>query len=320
MIESVGSPVLWGAFLAFVVAMLVLDLGVFNRRAHAITVKEAAIWSVVWVALALLFNIFVAVRWGAEVGQAFLTGYLIEKALSVDNLFVFYMIFTAFRIPAENQHRVLFWGIVGALVLRAVMVIAGTALLVHVQWVVYVFGGILIATGVKMLVRRDAEPNFEDSRTYRVLTRIVPTTPKLHGTKMFVRENGVLLATPLLLVLLLIELMDLVFAVDSILAIFAISTDPFIVFTSNIFAVLGIRSLYFVLAGMATRFVYLQPGLAMVLIFVGAKLATSHFFHIPVLMSLFIVSLLLGGSIIASLRKEAADRMNAGEGRPSSAR
>jgi tellurite resistance protein TerC len=313
-IESVGSPVLWGAFLVFVVAMLVLDLGVFNRRAHEITVREAAIWSVVWVALALLFNIYVAVRWGAEVGQAFLTGYLIEKALSVDNLFVFYMIFTAFKIPPQNQHRVLFWGIVGALVLRAVMIVAGTALLAHVQWVVYIFGGILIATGVKMLVRPDAEPHFEDSRTYRVLSRILPTTPQLHGSRMFVREAGRLVVTPLLIVLLLIELMDLVFAIDSILAIFAISTDPFIVFTSNIFAILGIRSLYFVLAGLAKRFVYLQPGLAMVLIFVGAKLASSQFIHVPVVVSLFIVSLLLGGSILASLPKQAVDRERAAHG------
>ncbi|HTL32865.1 MAG TPA: TerC family protein [Kofleriaceae bacterium] len=306
--ESVGSPLLWLGFGAFVVAMLVLDLGVFNRKAHEIKLKEALIWSAVWIGLAVAFNIYVAARWGGEVGQAFLTGYLIEKALSVDNLFVFYMIFSAFRVPAENQHRVLFWGIVGALILRAVMVIGGSALLVHFQWVVYIFGALLVLTGGRMLARPDAEPRFEDGRTYRVIKRVIPSTTQLRGSHMFARENGRFVATPLFLCLVLIELMDVVFAIDSILAIFAITADPFIVFTSNIFAVLGMRSLYFVLAGVAKRFVYLQPGLAMVLIFVGLKLGASHFVHIPVFISLAVVALLLGGSIIASLRKEARDR------------
>ena len=302
--ETVGSPLLWCGFLAFVLAMLVLDLGVFNRKAHEIHIKEAAVWSALWVVLALIFNGFVWMRWGSELGQAFLTGYLIEKALSVDNLFVFYVIFSTFKIPLGDQHRVLFWGIVGALVLRAGMVVGGAALLASVHWVVYIFGALLIITGVKMLARPNAEPHFEDGRTFKFLSRVVPTTSKLHGQRMIVREGARLVATPLLLVLLLIELMDVVFAIDSILAIFAISTDPFIVFTSNIFAVLGMRALYFVLAGVATRFVYLQPGLALVLMFVGVKLAVSHFIHVPVLVSLLVVGLLLGGSIVASIIKQ----------------
>jgi tellurite resistance protein TerC len=307
-IESVGSPVLWGGFLAFVALVLALDLGVFNRKAHEVTTGEAAVWSAVWVTLALVFNVFVWWTWGAEVGEQFLTGYLIEKALSVDNLFVFYMVFATFKIPAKDQHRVLFWGIVGALVLRAAMVIGGTVLLSTFHWLVYVFGGVLVATGIKMFARPDDEPELERSRMYRVIKRVLPTTERLTDSRMFTRENGVRVATPLFLALILIELMDVVFAIDSILAIFAISRDPFIVFTSNIFALLGLRSLYFVLAGVARRFVYLQPGLALILIFVGAKLALSHFIKIPIAVSLLVVAGLLAGSILASLRKERADR------------
>ncbi len=305
--QTVGSPALWIGFAGFLVVMLALDLGVFNRRGHTVTVKEAAIWSAVWVSLALAFNVFVYVRWTGDVAQEFLTGYLIEKALSIDNLFVFYMIFAAFEIPAEDQHRVLFWGIVGAIVLRAVMVIGGVALLSSFHWLVYIFGALLIATGARMLFRRDAKPHPEQSRIYRVVVRLIPSTKKRHGGRMFAREAGVVRATPLLVVLVLIELMDVVFAIDSILAIFAITSDPFIVLTSNIFAVMGMRSLYFVLAGVAKRFVYLQPGLAMVLVFVGAKMALSPFYKLPVFVSLLVVGLLLGGSIIASLRKTRRD-------------
>jgi tellurite resistance protein TerC len=307
-IHTVGSPMLWIGFGVFLFAMLALDLGVFNRRGHAITVKAAAIWSGVWVALALAFNMFVYVRWSGDLAQEFLTGYLIEKALSVDNLFVFYMIFTAFKIPARDQHRVLFWGIVGAVVLRAAMVFGGVALLSNFHWLVYVFGGLLVVTGVRMLFRRDAEPDPQKSRIYRFVVRFIPSTNDSHGGRMIARENGVLRATPLFVVLVLIELMDVVFAVDSILAIFAITSDPFIVLTSNIFAVMGMRSLYFVLAGVAKRFVYLQPGLAMVLVFVGAKMALSPFYKLPVLVSLLVVTVLLVGSIIASLRKTRRER------------
>jgi tellurite resistance protein TerC len=302
-IESIGTPFLWGGFLAFVGLMLALDLGVFSRKAHVVSVKEAAIWSAVWIALSLAFNLFVLLRWGSESGEAFLTGYLIEKALSVDNLFVFYIIFSAFAVPAAYQHRLLQWGIMGALVLRAAMVLGGTLLLVRFHWLVYVFGIVLVATGVRMLARPEKKPHPERSRVFLAIKRVLPTTREARKGKLFVRENGRWMATPLFLVLLLIELTDVVFAVDSILAIFAITEDPFIVFTSNIFAVMGMRSLFFVLAGMAKRFAYLQPGLAIVLIFVGIKMAVSELVKIPVVMSLVAVVLILGGSIFASLFK-----------------
>jgi tellurite resistance protein TerC len=304
-IDTIGSPGLWLGFLAFVLLMLALDLGIFHRRAHATSMKEAAIWTATWVVLALAFNVIVLARWGAESGEAFLTGYLIEKALSVDNLFVFYMIFTAFSVRAAYQHRLLFWGIMGALVLRAAMIVGGSLLLARFHWLVYLFGGLLIATGVRMLARPREEPHPERSWLFHAVRRAIPMTQEGHdhGAKLFVRENGALLATPLFLVLLMIELSDIVFAVDSILAIFAITEDPFIVFTSNVFAIMGMRSLYFVLAGVAKRFAYLQPGLALVLLFVGAKMALSPFVKVPVLVSLVVVSLLLGGSIAASMLK-----------------
>jgi tellurite resistance protein TerC len=307
-IETVGSPALWIAFAALIIVMMALDLGVFNRRGHTITVKAAAIWSGVWIALALLFNLFVYLHWDGVLAQEFLTGYVLEKALSVDNLFVFYMIFNAFKVEAQDQHRILFWGIIGAIVLRGAMVFGGAALLAYFHWVVYVFGGLLFLTGLKMLRRKDDAPHPEDSRLYKLLRRILPSTSDRHGGRMFARENGVLLATPLFVVLVLIELMDVVFAIDSIMAIFAITRDPFIVLTSNIFAVMGLRSLYFVLAGMATRFVYLQPGLAIVLMFVGTKMALSSVYKLPVLVSLAVITLLLGGSIIASLHKTRKDK------------
>lgn len=316
-LPTVGSPILWMAFIAFIVVMLVIDLGVFNRKAHTISIREAAIWSGVWVALALGFAGYVFWRWGDVLGQAFLTGYVLEKALSVDNLFVFYAIFTAFRVPPQHQHRLLAWGILGALVLRALMILGGTWLLVHVQWVVYVFGVVLIASGAKMLARPDKEPHPENSRVFRLVRRVIPTTREVHGPKFFAIEDGARKATPLFIVLLMIEATDVVFAVDSILAVFAVSTDPFIVFTSNIFAVLGLRSLYFVLAGMAERFHYLQPGLALVLVFVGAKMMISDWLHIPVLVSLAVITSLLTVSIIASMartrRLARRDRMEARE-------
>lgn len=299
--ENVGTPALWTLFAVFVVSMLALDLGVFHRRAHTVHIKEAAIWSGVWVVVSLGFNALVGWRLGAEAAQAFLTGYVIEKALSVDNLFVFYVVFSAFRIPDKYQHRLLFWGILGALVLRTAMVFSGAWLLERFTFLAYVFGAILIFTGAKMLVRPDEDPHPEKGRLFRLLRRVIPTTPEHHGSRFFVREGGIRKATPLLLVLVLIELTDLVFALDSILAIFAITQDPFIVLTSNIFAVLGMRALYFVLAGVARRFAYLQPGLALVLVFVGIKMAVANFIHVPVLISLLVVALLLGGSIVASL-------------------
>jgi tellurite resistance protein TerC len=292
---------LWTLFAVFVVTMLALDLGVFHRKAHVVSVKEAGIWSAVWVAVSLLFNALVVWRLGRDAGGAFLTGYIIEKSLSVDNLFVFYMLFAALRVPDAYQHRLLFWGIIGALILRTGMVFGGSWLLSRFTFLTYVFGAVLIVTGVKMLGRPDKEPRPERGRAYRLVQKVIPTTSEARGGHFFVRENGRRLATPLFIALILIELSDIVFAIDSILAIFAITVDPFIVLTSNIFAVLGMRSLYFLLAGMARRFVYLQPGLALVLVFVGAKMAARDLFHLPVVMSLAVVVLLIGGSIAASL-------------------
>lgn len=306
--ESVGSLGLWGGFSLFMIAMLALDLGVFHKKTHAVSTRESLIWTGVWVGLALLFNGYVFLRWGSETGEAFLTGYLIEKALSVDNLFVFYMIFTAFAVPAVYQHRVLFWGIVGALLMRAGMVWGGAFLLSRFHWLVYIFGAVLLATGAKMLARPDDKPEPEKSRVFRAMRRVIPTTKESHGERFFAREGAAFKATPLFLVLLLVELSDVVFAVDSILAIFAITQDPFIVFTSNVFAVMGLRSLFFLLANVADRFAYLQPGLAMVLIFVGTKMAISDWFKIPVVVSLAVVALLLGGSILASLVKTRRDQ------------
>jgi tellurite resistance protein TerC len=302
-VSSVGSPLLWTSFAAVVVVMLALDLGVFHRKAHVVGVREAAIWSAVWLAVSLLFNLLVGWRLGQDAAGAFLTGYVIEKSLSVDNLFVFYMLFAAFRVPDAHQHKLLFWGIIGALILRTGMVFGGSWLLSRFTFLTYIFGGILILTGAKMLARPGKEPHPEQGRVYKLLQRIVPTTSEPHGASFFARIDGRLLATPLLIALVLIELSDIVFAIDSIMAIFAITTDPFIVLTSNIFALLGMRSLYFLLANMARRFVYLQPGLALVLVFVGIKMAARDLFHLPVALSLLVVVALIGGSIVASLIK-----------------
>jgi tellurite resistance protein TerC len=312
-VETVGTPVLWTLFAVFVVTMLALDLGVFHRKAHVVGVKEAGVWSAVWVAVSLLFNALVAWRLGREAAGAFLTGYIIEKSLSVDNLFVFYMLFAALRVPDAFQHRLLFWGIIGALILRTGMVFGGSWLLTQFTFLTYVFGAVLILTGVKMLARPDKEPRPERGPAYRLLQKIIPTTAEAHGPHFFVRQDGARLATPLFIALILIELSDIVFAIDSILAIFAITVDPFIVLTSNIFAVLGMRSLYFLLAGMARRFVYLQPGLALVLVFVGVKMAARDLFHLPVVWSLMVVVLLIGGSIVASLIRT---RRGGGTGSP----
>lgn len=303
-----GSPLLWATFAATIAVMLFLDLGVFHRRAHTVRTREATIWTIAWVLLALAFNAFVAWRLGLDKGTEFFTGYLIEKALSVDNLLVIYVVFQTFHIEPKHQHRVLFWGILGAIVLRTIMVFAGTALLATFHWLIYAFGGVLILTGLRMLVRREDEIHPEQTRAYRFLTRVTPMTTRRDG-RMLVHEGGRWLATPIFVVLMLIELGDVVFAVDSIFAIFAITVDPFIVLTSNVFAILGMRSLYFVLARLARRFEYLQPGLALVMLFVGAKMALSDVVKIPVVVSLLVVALLLGGSVVTStIRKKQQAR------------
>ncbi|WP_026854020.1 TerC family protein [Geothrix fermentans] len=299
--ESIGSPWMWGAFIAFVLGMLALDLGVFHRKAHRVGVREAALWSVVWVALALTFNLILWRAFGPQRGMEFLTGYLIEKALSVDNIFVFVLIFGAFSVPDIYQHRVLFWGILGALALRALFVGLGAALIASFHWVLYLFGAFLVITGIKMLVARNQGFDPRNNPLFRLFRKAVPAVETYHGPAFTVVAGGRRYATPLLLVLVAVELTDLVFAVDSVPAIFAVTRDPFIVFTSNIFAILGLRSLYFLLAGVADRFHLLKVGLSLVLVFVGLKMLVVEAYKVPVAWSLGIIGLLVGGSVAASL-------------------
>jgi tellurite resistance protein TerC len=297
---SVGSPLLWVGFLLFVFAMLALDLGVFHRSAHAVGFREALGWSAAWISLAGVFALGVWFYFGAQPALEFTTGYLIEKALSIDNIFVFVVIFSALSIPSQFQHRVLFWGILSALVLRAGMIFAGAALLERFHFLIYVFGAFLIFTGVKLYVGRNKEERPEDGRFLRWVRRVVPSTDKLDGPHFFTRIDGRRLATPLFLALVLVELTDVVFALDSIPAIFAVTRDPFLIFTSNIFAILGLRSLFFVVAGMLHRFTYLKVGLAAVLVFVGTKMLVVDWIKVPPLVSLLVIVLLIGGSVAAS--------------------
>jgi tellurite resistance protein TerC len=312
-IETIGSPLLWVAFLAFVLAMLALDLGVFHREAHEVTLREAGVWSAVWVVLAAAFNGALYAAFGPERALEFTTGYLIEKALAVDNIFVFVVLFSAFSIPSIHQHRVLFWGVLGALVMRAVFILVGGALLQRFHWTLYLFGAVLVVTGVKLLVQRNKEIHPERNPLVRAFQRFIPITPELAGDKFTVVRGGRRYGTPLLLALVAVEITDLIFAVDSIPAIFAITSDPFIVFSSNIFAIFGLRSLYFLLAGVITRFVYLKIGLSAVLVFVGAKMLLADLYKIPIVASLAVIAALLGLSIAISLLRPPDER------RPSSA-
>lgn len=302
-IASLASPWMWVAFTGLVVGVLALDLLVFHKEAHEVRFREALLWSVVWVALALVFNVVVWVAWGPVKGLEFLTGYLLEKSLSVDNLFVFLVVFAYFGVPPALQHRVLFWGILGALVMRAVFIVAGAALLETFDWVLYVFGAFLVFTGVKLAFQEDESVHPERNLALRLFRRVFPVAPDYQGDRFFVREAGRTLATPLALVLVVIEATDVVFAVDSIPAIFAVTRDTFIVYTSNIFAILGLRALFFLLAGTLRRFVYLRHGLAVVLGFIGVKMLVSECCHIPIAVSLAVVSGILGLAIAASLWK-----------------
>ncbi len=299
---SVGTPAIWAGFIVFVLAMLAIDLGVFHKKAHVVTLKEAAGWSAVWVSLALVFNGLVWWRFGPERGTEFLTGYLIEKSLSIDNIFVFVVIFASLKVPALLQHRVLFWGILGALVMRAAMIFAGGAMLERFHWLIYIFGAFLVLTGLKLLRQTSADaPDPQKGWFMRLMRRTIPSTTSYSDDKFFVKESGKWLATPLFMALLLVEVTDVIFALDSIPAIFAITRDPFIVFTSNIFAILGLRSLYFLLAGVMDRFVYLKVGLAGVLVFVGSKMALIDVIKIPSAISLLAIATMLGTAIGASL-------------------
>ncbi len=317
-IDSFATGPMWAGFILFVLAMLALDLfALGGRHARKVSVKEAAGWSAVWITLALVFN---GILWwhltttvGREVADQkaleFLTGYLIEKSLSVDNIFIFLLIFSSFHVAAEYQRRVLLYGVLGAIVMRAVMILAGAWLVREFNWVLYVFGFFLVVTGMRMLVMAETQPDLENNPVLRFARRHLKITDGYRGEKFTVVENGVRMFTPLFLVLILVEVSDLVFAVDSIPAIFAITTDPFIVFTSNIFAILGLRALYFLLADVADRFHLLKYGLAMVLTFIGAKMLIAPWYHVPVAASLAIVAVLIGASVVASLivtRKGAA--------------
>ena len=308
--SSFATPTMWAGFIAFVLVMLALDLFVFGgRKAHKVSVKEAALWSLVWVSLALAFN--AGLWWhltgsvGPEIADRkaleFLTGYLIEKSLSVDNVFIFLLIFTAFHVPAEFQRRVLIYGVLGAIVLRAVMILAGAWVVQEFSWVLYIFGVFLVITGMRMLVMAEKTPDLEQNPVLKFARRHLRIAEGDHGEKFSVMKDGVRYFTPLFLVLILIEVTDLVFAVDSIPAIFAITTDPFIVFTSNIFAIMGLRALYFLLADVADRFHLLKYGLAMVLTFIGTKMLIMPWYHVPVAASLAIVAVLIGTSVVASL-------------------
>jgi tellurite resistance protein TerC len=299
-IATIGTPTLWIAFTAFILGMLALDLGVFHRDARAVGMREAAGWSAVWIGLALLFNLWLWQSFGGERGAEFLAGYLIEKALAVDNIFVILTIFSAFAVPAAYRHRVLFWGILGALVMRALFIGAGAALIARFHWVMYLFGAFLLLTAVKLFRDVDGMPDPERNLAYRGFRRVVPSVPDFHGSRFVVRQGGMFVATPLLLVLVCVETSDLIFAVDSIPAIFAVTKDPFIVYTSNIFAILGLRSMFFLLAGAVERFHYLKPGLAFILAFVGCKMLLVDVYPVPIAASLGVIASILTVAGVAS--------------------
>ena len=316
---------LWVGFAAIVGVLLALDLGVFHRTAHAVTLKEATVWTAVWITVGCLFGLAIYLFWGdlvpataytnEEAALAYFTGYLIEKALAVDNIFVFVLIFGYFAVPAAYQHRVLFWGILGAIAMRTVLIFAGVALINAFHWVIYLFGAFLIVTGIKMLVMKSDGFEPEKNPLVKLARRMMPITPEYEGERFFVRRANpagkiVLMATPLFLVLLLVEFTDLVFAVDSIPAILAITQEPFIVLTSNVFAILGLRSMYFMLADVVPKFVYLKPALSAILVWVGAKMLLVDIYKIPTGISLGIVAAILIVAIVASVitnrRREAA--------------
>jgi len=292
---------IWILFNLFVLAMLALDLGVFHRKTHEVKVKEALIWSAVWIALALVFNVILYFWQGHEKALEYLTGYLIEKSLSVDNLFVFIMIFSYFGVEARYQHKVLFWGIVGALVMRAIFIFSGVALINKFHWIVYIFGAFLIITGIRMAVKHDKEVHPERNPFIRLFRSIMPVTPYYDGERFFVKKSGRWYATPLVIVLLVVETTDVMFALDSIPAILAITVDPFIVYSSNVFAILGLRALYFALAGIMKMFEYLHYGLSVILVFVGIKMMISDIYHLPVAVALGVIAAILLTSILASL-------------------
>lgn len=291
----------WIAFNSFVLAMLGIDLYIFHRDSHVVRYKEALVWSVVWICLALLFCMGIYWTHGSEPSLNFLAGYLIEKALSVDNLFIFLVIFSYFAVPERYLHKVLFWGVLGALVMRALFIFAGVVLIQQFHWIIYIFGALLIITGIKLAFQEEHEVHPEKNFILRIFRKFVPITPTYEDGHFFVKKEGRYFATPLFVVLIVIETTDIMFAIDSVPAILAITTDPFIVYTSNVFAILGLRSLYFALAHLMGMFHYLNYGLAVLLVFIGAKMLLSDIIHIPITVALAVIVLVLGSAIVASL-------------------
>ena len=293
----------WVALFGIITVLLLVDLLVFHRRAHEVRTKEAAIESAGWISIGLAFGLAVWALYGGKAGSEYYAGYLIEKSLSVDNVFVWALIFTYLAVPGRYQHRVLFWGIFGALLMRLVFIFAGVALLEQFSWLLFVFGAFLIFTGIRLVTRADDEVHPDHNPVLRLVRKLVPSTPDYDGQKIFTRRNARLAATPLFAVLVLIETTDVVFAVDSVPAVLAVSREEFIVFSSNAFAILGLRALYFLLADMRNRFEYLQPGLAIILVYVGIKMIASQWFHTPTPISLGFITLVLAGAVVLSLRK-----------------
>jgi tellurite resistance protein TerC len=298
------SLIWWVGVVGVILGMLAIDLFFFHREAHEVTSREAGIWTAVWITLGLGFGGIVAWRFGLDFGAEYLAGYVIEKSLAVDNIFVFAVIFAAFSIPARYQHRVLFWGVVGALILRAVFIAAGAVLLERFHWTIYLFGGLLVITAWRMWIHRDHKPDPANNPAIKWMQRRIPMSSELDGQKFFTVQNGKRVATPLLAALVAVEFADVVFAVDSIPAIFAVTSEPFLVFTSNAFAILGLRSMYFFLAGMIQRFTYLSAGLAAVLAFVGIKMLLIDVYKVPIVVSLGVIVSIIGVSVLASLRQE----------------
>jgi tellurite resistance protein TerC len=312
-----GTPALWIIFNAGVLLLLVLDLGVLNRRAHEVSMREAAVWSVFWISISLAFNLWILHAHGGEKALQFFTGYVIEQSMSVDNIFIFILVFRSFGVERRYQHRVLFWGILGALVLRGTMIGLGTALIRKFEWTLYVLAAFLVIAAIRMLFRKETEPHPERSRLLRWTRKIFPVSHDFHGQKLWIREAGKLMATPLLLVLLVVEATDFVFALDSIPAVFGVSRDPFIVYSSNICAILGLRAFYFLLAGLLPAFRYLDEGLSVVLLFVGVKMLAAHWIEIPTALALGIIGGILAISIIASIIAMKMEQRRAESGKQS---
>ncbi|MEX2632956.1 MAG: TerC family protein [Balneolales bacterium] len=296
-----GSGLTWLLFNVFILVMLAIDLGVMNRKTHVISVKEALLWTGLWIFLAMVFFVGLHIYATSDIALKFLTGYLIEKSLSLDNVFVFLLIFTYFRVPAEYQHKVLFWGILGALVMRVIFIFAGVALLQRFHWMIYLFGAFLIFTGLKMLFQKDKEINPERNPILLLVRRFVPVTKNYHQAKFYIREKGKLVLTPLFIVLIVIETSDLIFALDSIPAILAVTQDPFIVYSANAFAILGLRALYFALAGVMRIFHYLHYGLSLILVFIGTKMMLEGLIEIPLPIVLGFITFIIAASVVASL-------------------